>query len=233
MDERGPGDLRTLRDVEQDLERGIDLEKRLAWPEALEHYHRCLLDLRTIPAGPELFRVRSYGHLREANALMVLARMEEARGAFDAAIADAKECDDGLTLSRALLGAGVFAANGGDLERGEAFLLRACEVAEGVSSDEGRQALGWALLNLGGLYGKRGKLDLAFLTLHTARERLFALGNWVGVAGAWEIDAKLRAGLGDPERARECYAEALAMYRKEGMAEKVAQLQERIGKKVV
>jgi tetratricopeptide (TPR) repeat protein len=223
----------SVLEVEGRLDSGIDLEKRLAWPEALAHYRRCLEDLKTSAETRDLPRVRSYARLREANALMALGRMDEARTAFDAAIRDADASGDALALARALVGAGVYAANTGDLSRGEAFLLRSCEAAEPLMTSEGRQTLGWALLNLGGLYGKRGQLDLAFLTLHKARERLFTLANWVGVATSWEIEAKLREGLGDPERARESYAEALVMYRKEGMAEKVDQLQGRIGNKAV
>jgi len=223
----------SLAEVEQALERGIELENRLDWGGALAFYSEQIRLLAGFPDGPDLWRVRSYARLREANALMALERNDEARGAFDAALEDAKRSEDRLALARALIGAGVFAANTGDLERGEAFLLSACGAAEAAAGPDGDQALGWALLNLGGLLGKRGKLDLAFLTLHKARERLFALENWVGVAASWEVEAKLRERLGDPERAREHLAEALAMYRKEGMAEKVEELQARIGNKAV
>jgi tetratricopeptide (TPR) repeat protein len=223
----------TLAEIERALEEGLDREHRLDWAGALAHYRAQLSALGGLPQDADHLRVRSYARLREANALMTLERDDEARGAFDAALDDAQGAGDRLGLARALIGAGVFAANTGDLERGEAFLLRACREAEAVGTPDGDQALGWALLNLGGLFGKIGKLDLGFLTLHRARERLFALQNWVGVAASWEVEAKLRESLGDPERAREHLAEALAMYRKEGMAEKVEALQARIGKKAV
>ena len=221
-----------LEEIAAAVEAGVEQEKHLDWEGALSVYRDGLARLATVPEDPELLALRSYARLREANALMELGR-EEARGSFDAGIDDAKRSGDTLTLGRALIGAGVFAARTGDRERGEGFLLAAVESLQDRGGPEERQALGWALLNLGGLYGKMGRLDLAFLTLHQAREALFALSNWVGVAAAWETEAKLREALGDAERAREDYAEALVLYRKEGMEEKAAELQAKVGRKVV
>jgi len=222
-----------LEEIAAAVEAGVEQEKHLDWEGALSVYRDGLARLATVPEDPELLALRSYARLREANALMELGRQEEARRCFDAGIDDAKRSGDTLTLGRALIGAGVFAARTGDRERGEGFLLAAVESLQDREGPEERQALGWALLNLGGLYGKMGRLDLAFLTLHQAREALFALSNWVGVAAAWETEANLREALGDTERAREDFAEALAMYRKEGMEEKAAELQAKVGRKLV
>lgn len=225
--------MASLAEVEARVEEGITLEKRLAWVEALDHYRHLLDGLAGMTEAPALWRVRAQIALREANALMVLERNDEARARFDVAIDEAVRSKDRLELARGLVGAGVFAANSGDLDRGEAFLLRAAEEAEAVASADGRQALGWALLNLGGILGKRGKLDLAFLALHKSRERLFALENWIGVATSWELEARLRETLGDEAMAREHYAEAVTFYRREGMTEKIDSLQGKLGRKAV
>ena len=80
------------------------------------------------------------------------------------------------------------------------------------------------MLNLGGLYGKTGRLDLAFVTLEKARERLHVISNWVGVAAAWETQAQIRRAIGDEDRWREDLAEAVVFYDRQGMGTKANRL---------
>ena len=206
------------------LDDGIRLEQALRWEDAERHY-RQLLDSTADAAPADLADAR----LRHANALLELGRHEEAQRAFDGALDAAKAAGDALVLARALLGAGVFAASRGDPRRGEDFLLAALERFHGAHGPDGVQGEGWALLNLAAIYGRTQRLDLAFLTFDKARERLFAIENWVGVATAWELQAGLRERLGDGERAAQDLHEAMAFYAKQGMGEKVAALERRLG----
>jgi len=211
-------------ELRRQLDDGVRMEQALRWADAEAHY-RALLDQAGDANPRDIADVR----LRHANALLELGRYDEARGAFDAALDAAKAAQDPLLLGRALLGAGVFAASRGDLVRGEDFLLAALDRFDGMRERDGVQGEGWALLNLAAVYGRTKRLDLAFLTFEKARERLFAIENWVGVATAWELQARLRDGLGDEERAARDFHEAMVFYEKEGMAEKVQALRKQLG----
>ena len=203
------------------LEAGIALEQRLDWEGALRHYDSLIQDLRSQPAeGAARHARRASAEMRRGNALMVLRRMDEAKASFDVGLHEAKASGDVMVLARALMAAGVFAGSSGDLGRAEGFLLDALDRFSRIASDDGRQGAGWSMVNLGGVYGKTGRLDLAFVTLDKARERLFAISNWVGVATAWELQAQLRRAMGDEERWREDLAEAVVFYDRQGMAEK-------------
>ncbi len=212
-------------DFEEALEAGIALEQRMDWEGALKHYEALLSVLRKDASEDAVGQARiAEAEMRRANALMVLRRMDDARAAFDAALHAAKASGDALVIAKALMAAGVFAGSSKDFARAETFLLEAMDRFSRIDSDDARQGGGWALLNLGGVYGKTGRLDLAFVTLEKARERLFAIRNWVGVASAWEMQAQLRRAIGDEDRWREDLAEAVVFYDREGMAEKADQL---------
>ncbi len=208
-------------DFEAALDAGVGLEERLDWEGALRHYESILRELDAEsprPAGWEAGKASV--EMRRGNALMVLRRMDDARAAFDASLHAAKASGDPLVLARALMGAGVFAGSSGDSPRAERFLLEALDRFTRIEDDEGRQGAGWALLNLGSLYGRTGRLDLGFVTLEKARERLHGIRNWVGVAATWEAQAQLRRAIGDEDRWREDLAEAVVFYDKQGMAAK-------------
>lgn len=208
------------------LEDGLEFERNLRWAEALSIYER-------LESRPGARSERVDVLLRKANALMELGRMDEARGAFDLCIEEAKAIDEPGLLARTLVGAGVYAANAGDLSRAEPFLLTALALASRTVGGKDAATAGWAMLNLGGLYGKTGRLDLAFVTLGKARERLGAVGNVVGLAAAWETQAQLRRAIGDEDRWREDLAEAVLLYKREGLDEKARRLQALLGRKLV
>ena len=212
-------------DIEAGLDAGVGLEQRLDWAGALRHYESVAreLDAESL-RGPDWDARKASLEMRRGNALMVLGRMDDARSAFDASLHAAKASRDRLVLARALMGAGVFAGRSGDTPRGERFLLESLDRFSGIEGDAARQGAGWALLNLGALYGKTGRLDLGFVTLEKARERLHAISNWVGVASAWEAQSQIRRAIGDEDRWREDLAEAVIFYEKQGMTEKADQL---------
>lgn len=211
-------------DVRPVLEEGIRLEQALKWGDAERLYRDTLL-----AAGGARAEERADLRLRHANALLQLRRFDEAQRSFDEALTTAKESGAPLVLGRALLGAGVFAASRGDLSRGEDFLLAALERFHGTHDREGLQGEGWALLNLAAIYGRTKRLDLAFLTFEKARDRLFSVENWVGVATAWELQAELRETLGDADRTAQDFHEAMSFYEKQGMREKVEAIRRRLG----
>lgn len=210
------------------MEEGYALEQSLRWPEVESFYAAFREDgsLRRDQAAEVT--------LRRANALMLLRRWDDALVQFDLALDAAKACDNALVLARALVGAGVFASSRHDFARGEEFLLGALEAFHGIHDKDGIAGEGWALVNLAAIYGRTKRLDLAFLTFEKARERLFKIEDWIGVATAWELQAQLREFLGDRDRMSEDYHEAMAFYAKKGMSEKVAEIRGKVdGNRVV
>jgi tetratricopeptide (TPR) repeat protein len=180
------------------------------------------------PGGARIAEVQA----RRGSALAALGRKEEARRALDEALEAARKDGRTLPLARALLAAGVFAAHDGDSPRAEAFMLEALRrFYERGEDEEHRQGAGWAFVNLGWLYGKTGRLDIAFVTFEKARQILFALGDWAGVAATWEAQGRLRQALGDDDRGREDLAEAVVFYRKEGMDGKADRIRRILGRK--
>ncbi len=208
---------------ERRMDEGYALEQSLKWPEAERFYEA----LKTDPTLRE--DQTAEATVRHANSLMILRRWDEARAELDLALTTAKASGNPLVVARALVGAGVFAASRGDLSRGEDFLLAALERFHGTHDREGLQGEGWALLNLAAIYGRTKRLDLAFLTFEKARDRLFSVENWVGVATAWELQAELRETLGDADRTAQDFHEAMSFYEKQGMREKVEAIRRRLG----
>jgi len=209
------------------LAEGIAHEQALDWDAALRLYEALVQRLETeTPQDARWHARNAEAEFRRGNALMVLRRMDDARTAFDAGLHAAKESGDSLILAEGLTAAGVFAGTTGDLPRAERFLFEALNLFSDVDAIAGRQGAGWAMLNLGTIYGKTGRLDLAFVTLDKARERLYAIENWVGVAAAWEAQAQLRRAIGDEDRWREDLAEAVIFYDRQGMTEKAGRLRE-------
>jgi tetratricopeptide (TPR) repeat protein len=206
----------------------------LRWAEAEVFYNALALGLAGAGhEGPPERGMRAVALLRRANALMELARWEDARPVLDDAMEDAKASGDGDTIAQALLAAGVYATNRGDTARAEAFLMDALDRFHRRDDPAFVQGRGWTFLSLGTLYGKTGRLDLAFVTLTKARNVLGAVENWAGVAAAWEAQAQLRRAMHDEDRWREDLAEAVVFYDREGMKEKAERLRALLGRKLV
>ena len=161
------------KDFTSRLQEGTAHERRLEWEAAETLYTRLLDDFG--PVGAEdwsAHRMRATARLRRANALMELERWDEARGALDGALDDAKASGDGDVLAQALLAAGVYATNRGDMARAEAFLMDALARYHRADDRVSLQGRGWAFLSLASLYGKTGRLDLAFVTFTKAQDVL-------------------------------------------------------------
>jgi tetratricopeptide (TPR) repeat protein len=214
------------------LHDGSDLERDRKWEAAIEAYEGWLKFLPSKPDG-EVRAMRAIALLRKGNALMELRRWDGARAALDEALHEAKASRDPAIVAQALLAAGVFAANRDDRERAEAFLLDALERFHQSDDRAARQGRGWAFLNLATLYGKTGRLDLAFVTFTKAQDVLGAAEDWAGVAAAWEAQAQLRRAIQDEDRWREDLAEAILFYDREGMKPKADRLRAMLGKKLV
>ncbi|PYX52029.1 MAG: hypothetical protein DMG76_30380 [Acidobacteria bacterium] len=216
----------------QRIHEGHNREREQRWEEAIEIYARLLASL-PLRSDPEFRAMRAIALMRSGNALMELRRWEDARAALDEALHEAKGSGDPAIVAQALLAAGVFAANQDDPERGEAFLLDALERFHRKDDRASLQGRGWAFLNLATLYGRTGRLDLAFVTFTKAQDVLGAAEDWAGVAAAWEAQAQLRRAIHDEDRWREDLGEAIVFYDREGMKAKADRLRTLLGKKRV
>ncbi len=216
------------------FQEGAAHERRLEWAVATDFYGQLVDELVRLDAeDPKVRRLRAKARLRRANALMELTRWDEARGALDDALADAKASGDSSVLAEGLLAAGVYATNRGDVARAEAFLMDALERFHRGDDRGSLEGRGWAFLNLASLYGKTGRLDLAFVTFTKAQDVLGAAEDWSGVAAAWEAQAQLRRAIHDEDRWREDLAEAVVFYDREGMTEEAERLRKILGRKLV
>lgn len=208
------------------LRSGLEKERALRWEEAAALY----ADLARM--APDRAN-RTLALLRQGNSLMELHRWDDARAVLDEALHEAKAASDPDLIAQALLAAGVFATNRDDIKRAEAFLLDALERFHRRDDRASLQGRGWAFLNLASLYGKTGRLDLAFVTFTKAQDVLGVAGDWAGVAAAWEAQAQLRRAIHDEDRWREDLAEAVIFYDREGMKTKADRLRAFLGKKLV
>jgi len=216
------------------LQEGAVHEQRLEWEAADGLYVRLLDDFGTPGSGDRAgHRMRALARLRRANVLMELGRWDEARGTLDGGLDDAKASGDSDVLAQALLAAGVYATNRQDFPRAEAFLMDALDRYHRADDRVSLQGRGWAFLTLASLYGKTGRLDLAFVTFTKAQDVLGAAEDWPGVAAAWEAQAQLRRAIHDEDRWRDDLAEAVVFYDRAGMKEKADRLRGLLGHRLV
>lgn len=222
------------REFASRLEEGAARERARQWEEAVSFYEEVVQALTAI--GPEDragLGMRAIARLRKANALLELHRWDEARATLDEALHDAKASGEATAIAQALLAAGVYAADREDFPRAEAFLLDALERFHRRDDRASLQGRGWAFLNLASMYGKMGRLDVAFVTFKKAQDVLGAAEDWAGVAAAWEAQAQLRRAIHDEDRWREDLAEAVIFYDRVGLAEKADRLRGLLGRKLV
>ncbi len=210
----------------------MEHERALRWEEAASAYENLIARLR-VEVGQEAGAMRAITLLRRGNTLMELRRWDDARACLDEALNEAKGSRNPDVVAQSLLAAGVFAANREDPARAEAFLLEALDRFHRTDDRASVQGRGWAFLNLATVYGRTGRLDLAFVTFTKAQDVLGAAGDWAGVAASWEAQAQLRRAIHDEDRWREDLAEAVVFYDKEGMKAKADRLRAMLGNKVV
>lgn len=221
-------------EFEARLLEGGALEKAMRWEEAAAFYAGVIEQLEA-EDGTDRTQMsqEALARLRRANASMELGLWEDARADLDRALLKAKASADRGTTAQAFLAAGVYAANRGDLARAEPFLAQSLAMFHEEGDPESIRGRGWCFLNLAALYGKTGRLDLAFVTFQKARDVFGAVADRAGVAAAWEAQAQLRRAIGDEDRWREDLAEAVILYESEGMRERATKLRALLGRKVV
>src|SRR5207245_11001361 len=108
--------------VARALHEGNEREHDQRWQDAVDTYTKLLASLRPTK-DPESRAMRAIALMRSGNAFMELRQWDDARGALDEALHEAKGSGDAAIVVEALLAAGVFVANHDDRERSEAFLL--------------------------------------------------------------------------------------------------------------
>jgi tetratricopeptide (TPR) repeat protein len=136
----------------------------------------------------------------------------------------AEQSSNSLIIARAKLGIGVFYGSTNRFKEAEKQLTEALSSFGKGTDYDNKQGYGWALLNLGGLYGKQGKWIMAEQKLAEAIKLLEAIENWVGVASAYELKASHETARGNAELAKKDLLKAISFYERQGMTEKADSL---------
>lgn len=204
---------------------GLVWEEKQQFEKAIKAYDRLLAEVES--CSPESERenneknaVLAYLLMRKAGVFLQTGKAELGEQLMHQAVDNAEKSAKSLIIARAKLGLGVFYGSTNRLEEGEQLLKAALSCfAKGIDYDN-KQGYGWALLNLGGLYRKQGKLAQAEQKLSEAIKMLESIENWVGVASAYELKAKVNEDGGNTKLAREDLLNAISFYKKQGMTEK-------------
>lgn len=222
-------DLKTFE--ERVDKEGLVWEEKEQFEKALDAYDRLLAEAEALSPTNELENneknaIVAYVLMRKAGVLLQTGKAELGEQLMHQALEHAERSDNSLMIARAELGVGVFYGSTKRFEEAEKLLAAALvSFGKGVDFDS-KQGYGWALLNLGGLYGKQGKWVLAEQKLAEAIKLLEAIENWVGVASAYELKAKYANAKGDIALAKEDLLSSISFYEKQGMTEKANSLRE-------
>jgi tetratricopeptide (TPR) repeat protein len=222
------------RTFEERVEReGLVYEMKEQFEQALNAYDRLLAEVEGFspssqPESNEKDAILAYLLMRKSGILLQTGKMELGEQLMHQAVEHAEKSGNSLVIARAKLGVGVFYGSTGRLEEG-AQLLEAALLSFGKGADyDSKQGYGWALLNLGGLYRKQGKLVQAEKRLLDAIGILEGIGNWVGVASAYELKAQVSRDKDDAGLAKEDLLNAISFYEKQGMTEKASSLRKNL-----
>ncbi len=221
-----------LKTFEEKVDReGLVWEEKEQFEKALDAYDRLLAEAETLSPTNEMENneknaIVAYVLMRKAGLLLQTGKTELGEQLMHQALEHAERSDNSLIIARAKLGVGVFYGSANRFEEAEKLLAAALvSFGKGVDFDS-KQGYGWALLNLGGLYGKQGKWVLAEQKLAEAIKLLGAIENWVGVASAYELKAKYAKAKGNIALAKEDLLSSILFYEKQGMTEKANSLRE-------
>ena len=204
---------------------GLVWEEKEQFEKAISAYDRLLAEAEACSPTSQLENneknaIMAYLLMRKAGVLLQTGKVELGEQLMHQALEHAEKSGNSLIVARAKLGVGVFYGSTNRLEEGEK-LLEAALLSFGKGTDyDSRQGYGWALLNLGGLYRKQGKLAQAEQKLVEAIKILESIENWVGVASAYELKAKVNGARDNVKLAREDLLNAISFYEKQGMIEK-------------
>jgi len=224
-------DLKTFEE-KVDTE-GLVWEMKGQFKRALSAYDRLLAEVEVFSPTSQLENnekdaIMAYLLMRKAGVLLQTGKAELGEQLMHQALMHAEQSGISLVIARAKLGVGVFYGSTNRFEEGEK-LMAAALLSFGKGTDyDSKQGYGWALLNLGGLYGKQGKWILAEQKLVEAIELLKTIENWVGVASAYELKAKHDSSRGNVELAKKALLKAISFYEKQGMIEKADSLRKNV-----
>jgi tetratricopeptide (TPR) repeat protein len=208
---------------------GLVWEEKEQFEKAINAYDRLLAEAEACSPTSQLENneknaIIAYLLMRKAGVLLQTGKVELGEQLMHQALEHAEKSGNSLIIARAKLGVGVFYGSTNRLEEGEK-LLEAALLSFGKGTDyDSKQGYGWALLNLGGLYRKQGKLVQAEQKLVKAIKILESIENWVGVASAYELKAKVNDANDNIKLAREDLLNAISFYEKQGMIEKADSL---------
>ncbi|HML01907.1 MAG TPA: tetratricopeptide repeat protein [Candidatus Bathyarchaeia archaeon] len=208
---------------------GLTWEMKGQLEKALDSYDRLLAEVEAVSPtsqreNNEKKAIIAYLLMRKAGILLETGKLESGNSLMNKALVYAQESGNLLILNRAKLGLGVLYASTRKFNEGEKLLKEALSGFNQSTDYDNRQGAGWALLNLGGLYLKQEKLDLAEEKLIEAIKSLETIENWVGVATAYEFKVKHDQIRGDLALAKQDLLNAIAFYEKQGMKEKADSL---------
>ena len=219
-----------LKTFEEKVDKeGLVWEEKEQFQKAIDAYDRLLAEAEAFSPTSQLENneknaIAAYLLMRKAGVLLQTGKAELCEQLMHQALERAEQSGNSLIIARAKLGVGVFYGSTNRLEEGEK-LLEAALLSFGKGTDyDNKQGYGWALLNLGGLYRKQGKLVQAEQKLLEAIKTLKNIENWVGVASAYELKAKVNDTKGSLKLAREDLLNAISFYEKQGMMEKANSL---------
>lgn len=208
---------------------GLVWEEKEEFDKAIDAYDKLLAEVEAFTVtdeleGNEKNAIMAYLLMRKAGVMLQTGKVELGEQLMRKAVEHAEKSGNSLMIARAKLGVGVFYGSTNRIEEAEKLLEAALAAfAKGTDYDS-RQGYGWALLNLGGLYRKEGKLVEAEEKLLEAIRILESIENWVGVASAYELKAKVSDANGNGKLAREDLLKAILFYEKQGMMEKADSL---------
>jgi tetratricopeptide (TPR) repeat protein len=214
---------------------GLVWEEKEQFEKAVNAYDRLLAEVEAVSPvsqseNGEKNAITAYLLMRKAGVLLQTGKVEVGEQLMHRALEHAEKSGNSLIIARAKLGIGVFYGSTNRLEEGEK-LLEAALLSFGKGTDyDSKQGYGWALLNLGGLYRKQGKLDQAEQKLLEAIRILESIENWVGVASAYELKAKVNGAKDNAKLAKEDLLKAISFYEKQGMKEKADSLKKNMEK---
>ena len=219
-----------LKTFEEKVDKeGLVWEEKGQFEKAISAYERLLAEAEAFSPTSQSEKneknaMIAYLLMRKAGILLQTGKAESGEQLMHQAVEYAKQSRNSLAIARAQLGVGVFYGSTNRLEEGER-LLKAALLSFGKGTDyDSKQGYGWALLNLGGLYRKQGKLVEAEQNLLEAIKMLETIENWVGVASAYELKAKVNDTKGNDELAKKDLLSAISFYEKQGMTEKADSL---------
>ena len=214
---------------------GLVWEEKEQFEKAINAYDRLLAEAEAFSPTSQLENneknaIIVYLLMRKAGILLQTGKADLGEQLMHKALEHAEKSGNSLVIARAKLGVGVFYGSTGRFEEGEK-LLEAVLLSFGKGTDyDSKQGYGWAILNLGGLYRKQGKLVQAEQKLLEAIRILESIENWVGVASAYELKAKVDEGKNNVELAREDLLNAVSFFERQGMMEKADSLRKDVEK---